>query len=708
MTSRTEFIVEVEDPPDSTRSSRKIGFFARRRNRKKVRERTEELEEPIEQTESAEERVAKVRHPRRRGLTSPARPESNSPLKAAARSKSPDLVGKGPRRIDLEARRELREIPGRREFLRQSAVGAGILALGASLGYGSGYGQAQGLSGNTRTVITDNEIAARVIGGVRIATEFIPDPVPSGTDADPYPGSAIQTALNDGLHVYIPTGTWRLTSTIIRPADGATIIGAGKSTKLVLNGLSPCISPGAQSGWLIANLATDAGGIDLLSSSDSRITEIWVNGTLTDNRPRGTVSGGTGGHYGVRAADFITSGDGTRANPWNASAIFVDAVNALPQQGGRIFIKSGYWKATPDVPFTLGASGGPGRGKAILFEGEHGDISGKNYSHYNDQGWGTIVDAKVIVRTLGCNASFRNFTWVNTQGASDPHVKFLWVPSDGMLGPNEWSIGGTEIRNMKFMGGGRAIHFTSSGEDAGTAAQHWNVLIEHCHFRELQQAIQVDEGDGSTYNNIFRGNIKHIVVQAVQFDATKRTISIDIANLKGEYEDWLLEDCGGSDYAVYIRCARSEGFTLKDVDFGDNIRAPEGAYFQCYLSGSMRIRGFVFRKNVRLAGYVDAQLGRAAQFGDTGTINTSGESDIIIRKLPGLDFPIGTVSNPANVQLELRPGVIANQSGTERSKLGRGTTGNRGYVKLYDATLGAYRYLYIDNGSVVISASEPS
>jgi len=248
----------------------------------------------------------------------------------------------------------------RRDFLRKSAIGAGVLALGVGLGYGSGYAQAAGLTGGTRTVITDTEIAARVIGGVRIATEFIPDPVPAGTDADPYPGSAIQAALNDGLAVYVPSGTWSLSSTISRPVDGVNIIGAGRSTKLVLDGVTPCISAGSQNGWLVANLATDAGAVHIGAATESRITEIWVNGALTDNRPRAAGGGGSGGgYYGVRAEDYITSGTGTDASPYNLSAI-ESAITALPTQGGIVFIKEGVYRGTR---VNLGRTGEAGRAK---------------------------------------------------------------------------------------------------------------------------------------------------------------------------------------------------------------------------------------------------------------------------------------------------------------------------------------------------------
>ncbi len=49
-----------------------------------------------------------------------------------------------------------------------------------------------------------------------------------------------------------------------------------------------------------------------------------------------------------------------------------------------------------------------------------------------------------------------------------------------------------------------------------------------------------------------------------------------------------------------------------------------------------------------------------------------------------------------------------NANSTARGVLGKGTAGNRAVLQMWDATLGAYRYIYIDNGAWVISATEPT
>lgn len=52
--------------------------------------------------------------------------------------------------------------------------------------------------------------------------------------------------------------------------------------------------------------------------------------------------------------------------------------------------------------------------------------------------------------------------------------------------------------------------------------------------------------------------------------------------------------------------------------------------------------------------------------------------------------------------------TLKNFAGTNRTEMSTGTAGNRGVLKMWDATLAAYRYVYIDNGALVISATEPT
>ncbi len=645
MTGRTELVVEFEDSSDSVQPTRKVGFFARRRNRKKVRERIKELEKPIERTESAPERVAKARHPRRERQTSPARSQSISPAKAAIRRTSPDLVGNRPRRVDLEAREELRQIRGRREFLRQSAVGAGILALGAGLGYGSGYGQAQGLSGNTRTVITNTEIAARVIGGVRIATEFIPDPVPSGTDADPYPGSAIQAALNDGLHVYVPTGTWRLTSTIARAADGATIIGAGKSTKLVFNGVSPCISAGIRSGWLIANLAVDAGGLDVSLASETRFSEIWMNGILADNRPIGTGAGGAAGYYGVRAADFVTSGDGTPTNPYNASAIQA-AINALPSRGGTVFIKEGIWSGPSRISVN--------KAGRVILRGTGTELSYRAYD--GTANWFTLNCPTHIAAGFDCFSptDFYDMNVSNHQSALDtgPVIKMIIDPT--IRSEHQW-LGGFTIKRVRVQFGNPGVWMTGQnflpGIPTHDAWQIWMATMEQVYFDGGVRHLKIDKGDSPD-----AAQLELMMSEITSKGATGgvgRTFDINIDNIRGTWSNIMLEGDGGAsdDYAFYVRLAGSNGgHIIQNVFFGDTTVARKDAYIESIRG--LKVLNFMHGKDVDIIGSGHFQFGR---YLGSGVVNVNATGEVVVESVPGNTLAVGTLTNPQNILIRRGP-----------------------------------------------------
>jgi hypothetical protein len=63
---------------------------------------------------------------------------------------------------------------------------------------------------------------------------------------------------------------------------------------------------------------------------------------------------------------------------------------------------------------------------------------------------------------------------------------------------------------------------------------------------------------------------------------------------------------------------------------------------------------------------------------------------------------VGSLTNILNLL------TIYNGSLAERVRLEVGSAGNRGAIRLWDATLAAFRYAYIDNGVWVIQAGEPT
>lgn len=153
-----------------------------------------------------------------------------------------DIPTRG-RRVDDRARDELAEqiaaSHSRRQVLRLgAAAGGGLLAALAGrelLGYATGSPGA-GTGGAT---ISDTDVDAKRIAGVRIATEFASSPH-AGTDTDPYPGSATQAALDDlpaeGGAVFVPSGIYNVADPLHITKSNVSLVGAGDATRLKTDG----------------------------------------------------------------------------------------------------------------------------------------------------------------------------------------------------------------------------------------------------------------------------------------------------------------------------------------------------------------------------------------------------------------------------------------------------------------------------------------
>src|SRR3990167_9831473 len=93
-------------------------------------------------------------------------------------------------------------------------------------------------------------------------------------------------------------------------------------------------------------------------TSRSTVDFVGTGVTVTDTGSKTQISipsGGAAAYYGVKAEDYITSGDGSAANPYNASAI-QNAYNALPSTGGIVFIKEGIWRGAAGTRILVGNS----------------------------------------------------------------------------------------------------------------------------------------------------------------------------------------------------------------------------------------------------------------------------------------------------------------------------------------------------------------
>lgn len=164
----------------------------------------------------------------------------------------------------------------RRDFLRTAgflgALGVGAYALDGL------WREAQGVPAVGANTQKFSE--ARRIAGVRVATDFVTDGS-TGTDADPYPGSAIQAAVDDlpeletgvGGVVYIPMGKWSLTAALVID-KWVSLIGAGpRSTELIL-------ASGTNTRMIEYILATDTGQL-------MRLAHFQLSGSKSRN-PSGT------------------------------------------------------------------------------------------------------------------------------------------------------------------------------------------------------------------------------------------------------------------------------------------------------------------------------------------------------------------------------------------------------------------------------------
>jgi hypothetical protein len=512
-----------------------------------------------------------------------------------------------------------------------------------------------------------------VIAGVRIATEFIPDPVPAGTDADPYPGSAIQAALDDGLAVYIPSGTWQLTSTISRAADNVTIIGAGKSTKLMLNGSNSVISAGSQTGWLIANLAADAGGVDVSSGFECRVTEVWVDGILTDNRPIAPGGGGgTGGYYGVRAEDYITSGDGSPSNPYNASAI-QNAVDALPARGGIVFIKEGVWQGS--LRISVNANGST-PWKHVIFQGA-GTRPYQIYGFSNNRAnFGTHVIAGF---DCYCPCDFFDMT-ISPVGLNESGNGISFIEDATKDGSDyDWTRGHT-VKRVKFWYCDSGIRYYA--QNMGSVFwQVWGIEIEQCGFALCNVGIRMSRGDcdSTAPSQGFRGRVHHCEFRAC---TGGRAFEFDISSSKMDIGWFLLEGCGasGGDYAIYVNTYGDGGTCVYNIDFGDGSNSPKDAYI--FIGREGMVDALEYKKDIDIGGRGFFRFGGKNTLGSP-VFNLVGLTEYAtIERLPGTDnFTLGTVGDSVNRARVL----LKNQAGA-----------NTGYIGSTTPTGSPYTYTNVD------------
>ncbi len=167
---------------------------------------------------------------------------TKSETKANAEDLADDVPHEG-ERIDDAGREQLAEsfMQGsrRRDLLKVLAVAGGGVVAG--LFADRFFGPAMGMPGSATsgTVITDTDLDAKRIAGIRIATEFM-SASHAGTSADPFTGAAIQAALGDlpsgGGMVFLPAGVWNVAIPINVNQSNVRISGYGSATHLRTDG----------------------------------------------------------------------------------------------------------------------------------------------------------------------------------------------------------------------------------------------------------------------------------------------------------------------------------------------------------------------------------------------------------------------------------------------------------------------------------------
>lgn len=180
------------------------------------------------------------------------------------------------RRVDDRAREEVGDRvlaeSSRRDALRLGAFAGGSILAGFLAGQLVPRVVAAPGDGIGGTTISDTDIDAKRIAGVRIATEFAPAKH-AGTTVDPWPGSAIQSAMADlpasGGMVFVPSGVYSVANPLSVSRSNVILTGAGDSSYLRTDGsgFTPDRSGmieiiGAFNGIVLEKLALDGANTD--------------------------------------------------------------------------------------------------------------------------------------------------------------------------------------------------------------------------------------------------------------------------------------------------------------------------------------------------------------------------------------------------------------------------------------------------------------
>jgi hypothetical protein len=130
------------------------------------------------------------------------------------------------------------------------------------------------------------------IGFDGIAYAIQPDIVVDGIDDHVQVQQAIDALPSTGGKVIIYGGNYDFGATVSRAIDNIVIEGSGKATYLANNGSTNLITAGSQTGWIVKDLRTDAGGLGGTWGTANIRKSVWVNITYYNDSPILATSSG--------------------------------------------------------------------------------------------------------------------------------------------------------------------------------------------------------------------------------------------------------------------------------------------------------------------------------------------------------------------------------------------------------------------------------
>jgi hypothetical protein len=359
------------------------------------------------------------------------------------------------------------------------------------------------------------------------------------------------------------------------------------------------------------------------------------------------TGGGGGGYYGVRAEDYISSGDGSPGNPYNASAI-QSAVNALPSRGGIVFIRAGVWEGASRIVVNTAE-------KHVIFQGE-GTWWRQQYGKTtNRMRLGTHVIAGFDCWTP---CDFYDMCISPVGLAKGAHgVRFIIDPNY-MTNDYDW-LAGMAFKRCKFLLCDTG--FTVIGQNMTSTEQFqlWGLLMEQCGFVNCNRGMRIDKTDFDWYPTT-SGGFRCVFRQLEARSCTGgEGFRFNIGSSKLVMEHMLLEGCGasGPGYAFYVNSYFDGGCSIQNINDGDGSNSDDFAYIYAGRAGYVRGLDYGGGNNltegVWIGGRGYFRVGRSA---GTGQVTIGTGQEIILEGEPGLTLSVASpIDQPANVLILRAP-----------------------------------------------------